>query len=152
MGKFKLGVVLVTWPDGEPDGRTTDWYHDYFCNPAREGIARYWYQQSQGKLVFEGDVLDWVPLKATLKDLQKKDKDGIYEGFIHGTGHGLGLEIHECPRVSRDGKALKEGNVVSVEPGLYYRDIGGCRIEDIVYVRKEGVEMLSQHDYSWKID
>ena len=72
-------------------------------------------------------------------------------GFIHGTGHGLGLEIHEPPRLSDGGTRLKENQVVSVEPGLYYPDIGGCRIEDVVRIKPDGVEMLSKLHYRWLI-
>ena len=57
--------------------------------------------------------------------------NGRPEGFIHGTGHGLGLEIHEPPRLNRTGPRLKAGSVITVEPGLYYRGLGGCRIEDV---------------------
>lgn len=72
-------------------------------------------------------------------------------GFIHGTGHGLGLEIHEPPRISKNGPRLKTNMVVSVEPGLYYPEIGGCRIEDIVRVKPNGAEMLSKLHYRWLI-
>lgn len=65
-------------------------------------------------------------------------------GFFHGTGHGIGLEIHEEPvRVNQSDYRLKAGNVISVEPGLYYPGIGGVRIEDLVYVTKKGCEVLS---------
>ncbi|RKX32343.1 MAG: aminopeptidase P family protein [Verrucomicrobia bacterium] len=72
-------------------------------------------------------------------------------GYIHGTGHGLGLDIHEPPRISRGGPRLKTNMVVSVEPGLYYPEIGGCRIEDIVRVKPSGIEMLSKLHYRWLI-
>ena len=75
-----------------------------------------------------------------------------YSGFFHGTGHGVGLEVHEAPRVSVKGGVLAEGTVVTVEPGLYYRGIGGCRIEDVVQLTKTGVRMLSKHPYRWQID
>ena len=71
MGNFKVGVLLVKWPDGEKDGLAPSWYHGYFCNPKKEGIARYWYEQSEGKLELEGDVLNWFLLKATTKYLRK---------------------------------------------------------------------------------
>lgn len=73
------------------------------------------------------------------------------EGFIHSTGHGLGLDIHEQPSLSPRGERLKAGMVVTVEPGLYYRELGGCRIEDVVSVTKEGYECLSSLDYSWEL-
>lgn len=72
-------------------------------------------------------------------------------GFFHGTGHGLGLAVHEPPRVSTVGNILKAGTVVTVEPGLYYPGIGGCRWEDVVQVTKSGATLLSRHPYSWLV-
>lgn len=74
-----------------------------------------------------------------------------FVGFIHGTGHGLGLEVHESPRVSRGAPRLRKGQVITIEPGLYYPEIGGCRIEDVVRVTKEGSDMLSSLHYRWKL-
>ena len=59
--------------------------------------------------------------------------------MIHGLGHGVGLEIHEEPRVSMFSKDVCQiGDVVTIEPGLYYPHIGGCRIEDSVYINSDG--------------
>ena len=69
---------------------------------------------------------------------------GRPQGFIHPTGHGLGLEVHEPPRLSRLPGKLRKGNVVTVEPGLYYRNLGGIRIEDVVYVTRSGCEVLTR--------
>lgn len=70
--------------------------------------------------------------------------DGIAQGFIHGTGHGVGLEIHEAPRVSpANRKTLKAGHIVTIEPGLYYPEIGGVRIEDTVLITQDGHQMLA---------
>lgn len=67
-----------------------------------------------------------------------EQRDGTWVGFFHGTGHGLGLDIHEPPRISAIGPELQEGLVVTVEPGLYYPGHGGCRIEDVVLVTGDG--------------
>ena len=57
------------------------------------------------------------------------------QGYFHGTGHGVGLEIHEAPRVGPNSpEVFKAGQVVTVEPGLYYPGIGGVRLEDVVLV------------------
>ncbi len=71
-------------------------------------------------------------------------KNGLLQGFIHSTGHGLGLDIHEYPRVSALKNKLVTGNVVTVEPGLYYPKLGGIRIEDDVLVTKTGYTCLSR--------
>lgn len=75
--------------------------------------------------------------------------DGTPVGFFHGLGHGLGLEVHEGPRVSAVKSRLKKGQVITVEPGLYYPGLGGVRIEDVVRVTAGAPEMLSRHPYRW---
>lgn len=73
-------------------------------------------------------------------------------GFFHGTGHGLGLAVHEAPRVSAAVHApLKRGTVVTVEPGLYYPGLGGCRIEDVAWLNDTGHRLLSKHPYQWEL-
>jgi Xaa-Pro aminopeptidase len=72
-------------------------------------------------------------------------------GFFHGTGHGLGLDIHEPPRVSAADEILRRGTVVTVEPGLYYPGLGGCRIEDVVQVTDRRPRLLSSYPYSWEL-
>jgi Xaa-Pro aminopeptidase len=64
--------------------------------------------------------------------------------FVHGTGHGLGLEIHEAPRVGPKSAArLEPGNVITLEPGVYLPGWGGIRLEDVVVVRPRGAERLT---------
>lgn len=71
------------------------------------------------------------------------ERDGHMQGFFHGTGHGLGLEVHEPPRISPRGGPLEVGHVVTVEPGLYYPGMGGVRLEDLVVVQEDGCENLT---------
>ncbi len=71
--------------------------------------------------------------------------NGRMQGFFHGTGHGLGLDIHEAPSFGQRSKnSLRAGNVVTVEPGLYYEGMGGVRLEDVVVVKKTGCRNLVQ--------
>lgn len=69
---------------------------------------------------------------------------GRMQGFFHGTGHGVGIDIHEAPRISKSGSPLEVGHVVTVEPGLYYPEIGAVRIEDMVLVTKDGCRNLTR--------
>ena len=70
-----------------------------------------------------------------------EEKDGRWGGFFHGLGHGLGLELHEHPRISRT--TLTPGQIVTVEPGLYYSGLGGVRHEDVILIRETGPELLT---------
>ena len=77
---------------------------------------------------------------------------GRMQGFFHGTGHGVGIDIHEAPRIGKTGSPLKAGHVVTVEPGLYYPDIGGVRIEDMVLVELGGCRNLTNFPKVFEID
>jgi Xaa-Pro aminopeptidase len=71
-------------------------------------------------------------------------KAGRMQGFFHGTGHGLGLQIHEAPSISARACRLRAGHVVTIEPGLYYLGLGGVRIEDVALVTKAGSRNLTR--------
>jgi Xaa-Pro aminopeptidase len=73
-------------------------------------------------------------------------------GFFHGTGHGLGLAVHELPRMGGGSDyMLRKGAVVTVEPGLYYPGVGACRIEDVVQVTARAPKLLSRYHYQWEL-
>jgi Xaa-Pro aminopeptidase len=94
---------------------------------AREGIRA-------GMRGREGDALARGVLEAR----------GLGELFGHGLGHGIGLQVHEAPRLSRLAEeVLPEGSVVTIEPGVYVPEWGGVRIEDDVHLRADGAELLT---------
>lgn len=77
--------------------------------------------------------------------------NGKPRGFIHSTGHGLGLDIHEPPRIGDNDEVLRAGNVVTVEPGLYYEHLGGIRLEDVVVVTEDGCINLTRFRKKFRI-
>jgi Xaa-Pro aminopeptidase len=90
--------------------------------------------------VREGVVTGQVDRQAR----QVLESEGLGKAFVHSTGHGLGLEIHEPPRVgNRDKTRLQAGMVITIEPGAYIQGFGGIRIEDTVLVTKTGCEILT---------
>ena len=106
----------------------------------------------------KNSALELVKANVAVKDLHNKaievlekhgfktfiDNNGCHVGFIHGLGHGVGLDIHEAPSVARNIEhKLLENSVITIEPGVYYPEWGGVRLEDLVVVKKDGCELLN---------
>ena len=90
------------------------------------------------------DIHEAIQRRFEAQGYRTRARNGKMEGFFHGTGHGVGLDIHEAPRVGGVDDPLPEGSVVTVEPGLYYAGVGGVRIEDMVLVRRGGNRNLTE--------
>ena len=80
--------------------------------------------------------------------LSKKPGEVLLDGFFHGLGHGVGLDVHEDPPLDLSGGALIAGDVVAVEPGCYRQGYGGVRLEDLVLVTDDGAEVLTSYPYA----
>ncbi len=84
---------------------------------------------------------------ATRPSSAKEPGQVLEEGFFHSLGHGVGLEVHELPGLGRVGEEIVAGDVLAVEPGLYRKGFGGCRLEDLVLVTEDGCEVLTDFPY-----
>lgn len=79
--------------------------------------------------------------------LTKKEGEVLDSGFFHGLGHGVGLEVHERPWISRAGDDFVAGDVITLEPGLYRAGYGGVRLEDILVVTDDGADVVTDYPY-----
>lgn len=92
-----------------------------------------------------GDIIHKKVVKSLRDSGFKRGKiKGRLAGFFHGTGHGVGLDVHESPRIAGPKITLKTGNVVTVEPGLYYPGMGGVRVEDMILIKDNGCINLTE--------
>lgn len=135
--------------------------YQYYCSDMTRTIAAGKPSAKQKKMyeivrLAQDKAFQAVKPKAKAKDIdsisRKVIKDaGCDEYYVHGLGHGVGLEIHEPPTLnSTSNDKLMVGNVVTIEPGIYFVDFGGIRIEDTVLVQKGMGEKLTRGPYTLK--
>jgi Xaa-Pro aminopeptidase len=144
-------IILDIFPRDAKSGYWGDLTRTVVRGRASEAQRKLWKTVKDGQEFALREIKAGVDGLKIHKAIQKMFADrgfptevrkGKNVGFFHGTGHGLGLEIHEHPRVQK--VVLKERQVVTVEPGLYYPGLGGVRIEDVVVVTKTGNKILSR--------
>ncbi len=128
-----------TFVKGEPSDTIREWYD--ITQEAKEAAL-----DTLEAGVSGSDVHDAVCDVYQAHDIPTlRDDPETSTGFIHTTGHGVGLDIHEFPRVSTTENELEAGMVVTIEPGVYDPEFGGVRIEDIVIVREDGYENYTEY-------
>jgi Xaa-Pro aminopeptidase len=154
-GPLKANSLIII--DIFPRSATTGYYGDLTRTVVRgrasEEQRRLWETVNAGQALALKKMKPGVDGLALHNEVKKLFTDSGYPtevrngknvGFFHGTGHGLGLEIHEYPRFQKT--AFKPGQVLTVEPGLYYPGLGGVRTEDVVALTKSGIRMLSRFE------
>jgi Xaa-Pro aminopeptidase len=94
-------------------------------------------------------ALSCEPFEAAGYPTQRSKPPGekLDEGYFHSLGHGVGLEVHERPNLGRTHDPLLAGDVITLEPGCYRKDLGGVRLEDLVLVTEDGAELLTDFPY-----
>jgi len=155
-------IIIDIFPQDKTTGYHADMTRTFCVGEPGETIAE-WYDLTERAL---DAALDAVEAGASGADVHAAACE-VYEdagrptvrtdpstetGFIHTTGHGVGLAVHEQPRLSTEGGDLAAGQVITVEPGLYDPDVGGVRIEDIIVVTEDGYENLTDYPRTFVVD
>ncbi|MDS0258818.1 Xaa-Pro peptidase family protein [Haloarcula sp. S1CR25-12] len=159
-GPLTAGEPVIV--DIFPRDKTTKYHADMtrtFCKGEPTETVAEWYDLTERAMdaAFEAlepgatgeDVHDAVcDVYEAAGEPTLRSDDRAETGFIHSTGHGVGLDVHELPRLSPSGGELEPGHVVTIEPGLYDPEVGGIRIEDIAVVTEDGYENLTDYEVS----
>ena len=144
-------IIIDIFPRSAANGYYGDLTRTVVRGRASEEQRRLWETVNQGQALALKKMkpgVDGLKLHKEVKQFftdrgyPTEVRNGRQTGFFHGTGHGLGLEIHEFPRFQKT--VFKPGQVLTVEPGLYYPGLGGTRTEDVVAITKRGIRMLSR--------
>ncbi len=96
-------------------------------------------------------VCDFFHENGQKSQLHKEPGEVLRDGYVHATGHGVGLQVHEQPGLGRNGEALVAGDVIAIEPGLYRNGHFGVRLEDLILVTEDGHEVLTNHPYGLEL-
>jgi Xaa-Pro aminopeptidase len=133
-----------TYVVGEPSEELQEWYG--LVKQALEVSTAGVKPGVNGRSLYE-QVCDIFQNAGYKTQLNKEPGEVLEDGFFHGLGHGVGLEVHELPNMGRVGQDLVPGDVITIEPGLYRSGYGGLRLEDLVLVTKDGCEVITDYPY-----
>ncbi|MDD1720073.1 MAG: Xaa-Pro peptidase family protein [Methanoregulaceae archaeon] len=128
-----------TFVKGEPDSKIQEMYD---AVRDAQNLA-----QSAVTSKISGAIVHGIAVKS----LNDAGFESNAKGFIHNLGHGVGLEVHELPTVGPAGGTLASGNIITIEPGLYYKDVGGVRLENIGLVKSRGFECFTKFGRDLKV-
>jgi Xaa-Pro aminopeptidase len=134
-----------TFVIGEPSDELVEWHR--LVKEALDCSLELIRPGASGRSVFDAacEVFEAAGYKTPRT---KEPGSALDHGFYHGLGHGVGLKVHEAPGMGlASQEALQAGDVITVEPGLYRPDLGGCRLEDLVLVTENGYENLTDFPY-----
>jgi len=134
-----MGLIL--------DGYCSDMTRTFVAGKADEKYLKIHRIVRQAQVAATAAIRDGIAASAVDKIARDIIKDAGYDKYFgHALGHGVGLAVHENPRLSsRNRKHLKAGMIVTVEPGIYLPDWGGVRLENMVVVREDGCELLNKN-------
>ncbi|MDX6507263.1 MAG: Xaa-Pro aminopeptidase [Gaiellaceae bacterium] len=143
--ELQAGETVVIDAGAMIDGYCADCTRTFATGPLPDDLKHAYETCLEGQLAGLEAVrpgVTGVDADAAARD--KIEAAGLGEKFGHGLGHGVGLQVHEAPRLSRESSdTLVAGNAVTVEPGVYLEGLGGIRIEDLVIIGDDGPEVLT---------
>ena len=154
-------VIVDIFPRSKSTGYHADMTRTFLAGDPGDTVAE-WFEHTHEALAAALDAVEPGVTGAAVHDaacdvyedagLPTLRSDPTAEtGFIHSTGHGVGLDVHELPRVAPDGGELRPGHVITIEPGLYDPAVGGVRIEDLVVVTEDGHENLTDYPVDLRV-
>ena len=149
-------IIIDVFPRSQKTGYFGDITRTVVKGRASEGLRRAYHTVARGQEVALENMRD----RAGGRDVHEKVQeffnkegfktgklDGRMQGFFHGTGHGVGMEIHEAPRMGPNSTdTLRKGHVITIEPGLYYLELGGVRLEDMALLTRNGPRNLTKFE------
>lgn len=153
-------IIIDIWPVDDVSGCYADMTRTFVIGDVPDELAE-WHALTEealeltraavrpgahGRAIY--DIACEVYEKAGIPTQRTKPAGEVLrDGFFHGLGHGVGLDVHEAPGLGRSGDELVAGDVITLEPGAYRQGFGGVRLEDLVLVTEDGGETLTDFPY-----